>query len=430
MGSKIKKNLILIIDTPKQSSLVTLDAMKKNKEGYKYMLLYPSKMAGQENQEVLSRFKVVAHCNFNSPDSIISTLLPYKDELLAAYCRTEVSIQNFQKVIPHIPYLKTPTTESLDWSMNKYKMRKRFFARDKDITPKFLLVKDQKKTTINEIEKKINFPLVIKPTSLAQSLLVNIVYHRQELEKNLAQVLRKVKKAYKDSQRTSEPQVIVEQFIEGSMYSIDGYVNSRGKVYSCPMVQVKTGKEIGFDDFFGYQQMTPTNLTKATVDEAELITARGVRALGLRSTSFHAELIKNDRGFKIIEIGPRVGGFRADLYEMSYGINHRANSVYITIPKVPKINKRVKGHSAALKVFAKKEGIITNINGIKKVRELKSFKSISVNKKVGDRASFAKHGGKSVFNLILFNKDRSNLLADIRRMEQAVHIEVAKPRAK
>ena len=42
--------------------------------------------------------------------------------------------------------------------------------------------------------------------------------------------------------------------------SVDGYVNNRGKVYFCPMVYIKTGISIGFDDFFGYMQLCPTQL--------------------------------------------------------------------------------------------------------------------------------------------------------------------------
>ena len=50
---------------------------------------------------------------------------------------------------------------------------------------------------------------------------------------------------------------------------------------------------------------------------------------------------------------------------------------------------------------------------------------IEVNKKVGDRAVFARNGGRSVFNLFMYNTDRSNLLADIRRVEKLVHIKIA-----
>jgi hypothetical protein len=67
--------------------------------------------------------------------------------------------------------------------------------------------------------------------------------------------------------------------------------------------------------------------------------------------------------------------------------------------------------------------VLTKLSGIKKATELKRFKNIKVNKKIGDRCLFAKNGGLSVFNIILFNTDRPKLLADIRRLEQMVSIE-------
>jgi len=428
MPRKKKKNIILLIDSPTAEVLRVIgDVKKRHGKAYKFILLYSNKSIGKENKDVLKKFVAAYPCNYNSPDSIIEALLPHKDSLVSAYCRPESQILNFQKVIPHVPYLRTPTSESLEWSVNKHKMRKRFSTYDNSITPKFMLVKDNKKSTLKEIEKKIGFPLVVKPVGLAQSLLVNIVFHPEELSKNVNQIFRKINSIYKDqSGYRGEPQVIVEQFIEGGMYSIDGYVNSRGKIYFCPMVSTKTGREIGFDDFFGYQQITPTTLGKKSVEEAEKIASSGVQALGLRSTSFHAELVKIDSGWKIIEIGARIGGFRKDLYRLSYNMNHIANAVDIAIPKVPKINKKVLGHSVAMKFFAKKEGIITNLIGIKKAKELKSVVDLSLNKKVGSRATYAKNGGKSVFTVMMFNKERSKLLADIRRLEQMIKIETKK----
>jgi hypothetical protein len=77
-----------------------------------------------------------------------------------------------------------------------------------------------------------------------------------------------------------------------------------------------------------------------------------------------------------------------------------------------------------MKWFAEKEGLITEMRGIKKIEELESFHDIWVNKKIGDRAVFARNGGRSVFNLFLYNNDRSKLLADIRRVEQMVEVKV------
>ena len=75
-----------------------------------------------------------------------------------------------------------------------------------------------------------------------------------------------------------------------------------------------------------------------------------------------------------------------------------------------------------MKFFPLKEGTLTSIKGLKKAQLLESFRSITVNKKIGDHCLYAKNGGLSVFNIILFNKDRSELLADIRRLEQAVEM--------
>ena len=77
-----------------------------------------------------------------------------------------------------------------------------------------------------------------------------------------------------------------------------------------------------------------------------------------------------------------------------------------------------------MKWFAAKEGRIIEMKGIKKIESLDSFHRIVVNKKIGDRAVFAKNGGRSIFNLFLYNDDRSKLLADIRRVEQMVKIKV------
>jgi hypothetical protein len=218
--------------------------------------------------------------------------------------------------------------------------------------------------------------------------------------------------------------VLVEEFMDGSLYSIDAYVSQFGKIFFCPLVSVKTGKTIGFDDFFGYIQMTPPNLNPDSIQGAEIVAEQAIKALGLRSTTAHIELLRTEQGWKIVEVGARVGGFRHMLYEFSFGINHTMNDVLIRSGKKPDVKKKIIGHSAAMKFFAKKEGTLVKLTGIKKIQELKSMKKLYMYKKIGDSCKFAKHGGSSVFNLILVNKDRSELLADIRRIEQTVDIQV------
>jgi biotin carboxylase len=261
-------------------------------------------------------------------------------------------------------------------------------------------------------------------TNLAASLFVSICYHEEELEKTLRTTFRRLRQAYKNDHRIEDPKLIAEEFMEGDMYSIDSYVGARGKVEHCPLVKVVTGKKIGHDDFYGYLQITPPVFKKETIEKAEHVATQAIHALGLRSTIVHTELMKVDDEWKVVEIAARMGGFRHILHKLTCDIDHALNDVLVRIPHKTIIPRKCSSYACAMKWFAAKEGKITEMKGIKKIEQLESFHSITVNKKVGDKAVFARKGGRSIFNLFLHNADRSKLLADIRRVEQLVKINV------
>jgi len=393
--------------------------------GKKYRILliadkkHPVHDTAQHCDEVLT-------VDFSRPEKISEALLPYEKRLIAITCLGDANIARFAKIIPNVPYLRTPTTESITWSTDKYEMRKRFRAYDPSITPRFSYIKENSKAERKRIVERVGFPMIVKPTNLGASLFVQICYHEDELQKALSVGFRKIKKAYEKDLRLEEPKIIAEQFVEGDLYSIDSYVDSRGNVYHCPLVRVKTGRDIGQTDFYGYLQITPANLKKESIERARIVAEHAIHALGLRSSSVHTELIKSDSDWKVVEVGPRIGGARDVLYDLSCDIKHTLNDIFIRMPKKPVIPKKCKGFAAYMKWFADKEGIITEMKGIKKIEQLESFHKIAINKKVGDRAVFASHGGRSVFNLFLYNSDRSKLLADIRRIEQIVEVKVIK----
>ena len=372
----------------------------------------------------------VVYCDFSSDIAIQKALMPYKHRLLAITCRAEKNIPLLKRAVPHVPYLNTPSEHSLDWTTDKIKMRQMLRSYDKTISPKFLVVHDATSETLDRIERTVGFPLMIKPSGLAASLLVTLCYHREELEQNLKNTVSKINRIYKKKKGRGEPQILVEEFMEGTMYSIDSYVNQRGVVYHAPLVHVRTGRSVGFDDFFGYMRITPVNLKPHKVELARKAAEKAIEALNMRSTTCHIELMKTEDGWKIIELGPRIGGFRHEMYELSYGIDHSRNDILIRIPKKPVLNKKVRGYTAVMQFYAHEKGRLSSLEGINKVRRLESFSRIQIKKKIGDMCDFASNGDDPVFDIILFNKDRSKLLADIRRLEQTVRIKVKRPQRK
>lgn len=369
----------------------------------------------------------VVPCDFSSSIAIQKALMPYRDRLLAVTCRAEKKIPLFKKLVPHVPYLSTPSEMSLDWTTDKIRMRQLLRNYDKTVAPKFIVAHDASEETLNRIERTVGFPLIIKPAGLAKSLLVSLCYHREELEEYLKKTVRKINQIYKKEKGRGEPQILVEEFMDGAMYSIDAYVNARGVTYHTPLVHIKTGRAVGFEDFFGYMRMTPVQLKPHKVEAARRVADKAIEALGLRSVTCHIELMRTEEGWKVIELGPRIGGFRHEMYELAYGIDHSLNDILIRVPKKPIIAKKSKGFCAVLNFYSKDKGRLQSLQGINKIRQLASFSRLDVKKKIGDMCDFARNGDVPIFDVTLFNKSRSNLLADVRRLEKAVQIKVKKP---
>lgn len=371
---------------------------------------------------------IVIDLDFSSIIAVQKALSPYKRRFLAVTCRAEKNIPMLQKIVPHVPFINTPTELSLDWTTDKIRMRQLLRGYDREISPKFMVVQDASHETMNRIEKTVGFPLIIKPAGLAASLLVSLVHHREELESYLKNTVRKIDQIYKKKKGRGAPQILVEEFMEGTMYSIDSYVNQRGVVYHTPLVHVRTGRSVGFEDFFGYLRLTPVLIKPYKVEAAKRVAEKAIEALGLRSTTCHIELMRTEDGWKVIELGPRIGGFRHEMYDLSYGIDHSANDILIRIPKKPVLSKKIKGYTAVMQFYSHQKGRLQSMEGVQKARKLESFTRIELKKKIGDMCDFARNGDDPVFDVILFNKSRSKLLADIRRLEQSVNIKVHRPK--
>ncbi|MFM2340200.1 MAG: hypothetical protein RLZZ360_836 [Candidatus Parcubacteria bacterium] len=391
---------------------------------YRIMLLQNKQRNHRFPLKKFPDLDIFLEIDFTRSEEIERALLPYRKEIVAVTTRSESTMTDFIAVVPNVPYLSTPTTESLKWASDKLQMRRRFMAYDKSITPRYALVKDASDEERERVIAKIGFPMVVKPTNLTQSLMVSVCYHEDELKKTLRKGFADIQKIYTAHGRTEESKIIVEEFMDGLMYSVDAYVSPKGQVHFCPMVRVKTGKEVGFDDFFGYLQISPPKLSKQSIEKAEEVARKGIYALGLRSVTAHIELMRIDNDWKIIEIGARVGGFRMTLHKHTHDINHIMNDILIRMGKKPILPKKTLKTAAAMRIYGKTEGVIKRVAGVAKIKTLPSFVSLGQGKKAGDKNIFAKHGGKSVLSIILAHQDRAQLLADVRRVEELVSITI------
>ncbi len=362
--------------------------------------------------------------NFDSAFSIRQALRPYADRTFAVTAQYENSILELKKIIPYLPYLPTPSEPSLVWATEKREMRALLEAYNPALVPKYREVHDCADGTIRSIETDMPYPLIVKPSGLEGSLLVSLVHNGKELHSALKHVFSYAQEAYDTWIKRQTPAVLVEEFMEGDMYSVDTYVAEDGTCRHAPPVKVITGHKAGFEDFFGYKRIAPSGLSPNEIRDAYHIAGEACHALGLRAITVHTELMRTPEGWKVIEVGPRIGGYRHAIYSLSFGINHIMNDIQNRAGEEPDIPGIPLSHTAVFNIYAHEEGILTAVSGVGAVRRLASFVSLRQTLHPGEELYFAKHNGDPVFEVILNNKDLQQFESDIESLQQMLTLRV------
>ncbi|PID83479.1 hypothetical protein CSB11_01675 [Candidatus Campbellbacteria bacterium] len=351
--------------------------------------------------------------------------------IFSVTARGEKNIPLYQKIIPFLPnHVKTPKAKALSFSTEKTLMRQKFEKKCKKLNPKFKIIHKKTKKIVDEICKDIGFPLIIKPAGLSASILVSSAYYREELEEGLDLIFKKINTIYQKKKGRGKPTVLVEEMMEGDIYSVDVHIDSKGKIYFNPFVAYTTARQKGFDDFFLYERIIPSGLDDDQIKKGQEIAKTGIKALGLKNSTAHIELINKGNNWKIIEIGPRVGGYRSVLYKKTYNINIDLNDVLIKTDEKIKIPKKKIGNMTTIQLYPKEEGYIKKIEGINKIKKLESFYSLSKQLRKGQKSIWSKNGGDGVLRITLFNENYEQFIADKRRAEKMIKIETVKQRKK
>ncbi len=349
---------------------------------------------------------------------------PHIESILAVTIRNESSVRALRKVVPFLPYVSTPSESSLRWSTQKHLMRDRLRNYDARLVPRYSYVTEYTRQTMATIVTELRFPVIVKPNGLAASILVTRCNNETELSQCLKQVFQVITVIYSRDLGRGTPSVLVEEMIQGDMYSTDAYVSAAGKVHCLPLVKVITAESLGLPGFYSYRHIIPTGLSMEEIEAANTASIAAIRALNLNSSTAHIELFQSPEGWKIIEVGPRIGGYREALYRESYGVDHYYNDLAVKIGLEPSIGSKPIGHAAGINIYPDQEGHIQSIEGIEEARKVSSVVFLEAHAKTGDVTLFAGNGGRLIVDGILSNKDPKKLEADVAKVRELVKIKV------
>lgn len=204
------------------------------------------------------------------------------------------------------------SVETAQWSTDKFQMKHRFELGDVPHAQGRLISK------VEEAEELI-FPVIVKPRDNSGSRGVKLCRNAAELKTSIAEAL----------ENSKLDTVLVEEFIEGLEYSIEG-LHYNGKSEVIQFTEKKT-TEFPYNVELGHKQ--PANLTDAQKESIRKIVAKIGKAMNFVNCPSHTELKINDRGIFVIETSPRLGGdyITSTLTPLSSGINIEDQLLHIAM---------------------------------------------------------------------------------------------------
>lgn len=419
------KNIILFVgNIPDRHIKVIGNIEKKMEIDFRIVVFLDNSAEFLPSPEYQKKIFNIIRYDSDNKKEISRKLNSIKKDILMIFYIYESDADSYCKVLKNVKLKNNPSIESIKKSTDKIKMRKAFCKYDQNMIPKFMLAKS--KNDLELISKKIGFPCILKPAHLSKSRLVTVSENEDELKKNLNNTFNVINKVYKKWKIKPKPLVLAEEMMIGKMHSIDAYIDSKQRIYLTPVVDLITARDVGIDDFHHYARILPSSLKNNDIKKACFIAKKGIKALGLKNSVAHIELMKTKNEWKIVEIGSRMGGYRNKMLKISYNIEYFRNYFLIKLNKKPVIKNKLIMYSTVLEFFPKKEGYLKCIKGIHKIKKLDSFFEMKVNSKIGDVVGFAKNGYLNVLYVLLRNKNKKTFCKDLKIVESLIGIETNK----
>ena len=229
--------------------------------------------------------------------------------------------------------------------------------------------------SIDEAEGLV-YPVILKPRDNSGSRGVIFCSNKAELEAAFNEAM----------QYTRLDSVLVEEFIEGLEYSIEG-LHFAGKNEVIQFTE-KTTTPFPYNVELGHIQ--PANISDYHKEQIRKIIADIAVALGFENCPSHTELKINERGIFVIETSPRLGGdyITSTLTPLSTGINLEEQLLNIALGKEADTKTGRVERASAVHFFSLPEGTITSIDPqMNNIKEWEGIEQFCFKLKAGDKVN-------------------------------------------
>lgn len=367
-------------------------------------------------------FKNRIVCDFSSRETILDAV-----DKLNANKKIDAIITTYEDYILPASYISSHlglpglSESAARACTDKELMRQMFALAPTKISPDFQVIADEE--SLIKFASTHNFPLILKPANLSKSLLVTKGESLEKLLQNYHAALETIDSIYKKYAPNRTPKLIVEELLEGPIFSVDAFVDASGKPHVLEnVVDYQTGYDIGYDDNFHYSRILPSRLSQDDVAAIRNVAAVGCHALGMTSSPAHVEVILTKAGPRIVEIGARNGGYRERMHSLANDIDITGAAISLSLNKLLDIEPKRNDSCAVLELFPKHPGKFIGIAHEEALRALPSIKYLSIKAESNQHVGKAGDGYKMCAVAILSNNDQDQFNDDLGYINDNVQV--------
>jgi biotin carboxylase len=308
--------------------------------------------------------------------------------------------------IPYIPPASARTC------LDKSVMRRRFHdCIGPHAAARFHVVTSEPE--LMDFARQLGYPVFLQPANVAASMWCSFNTDPDRLVANYRVMLNEVPQYYeKLGKKDTKLNVILAEYLTGANTSIDCLIDQAGHVYTTPVVDVLTGRDVGLDDFHHFARIVPSRVGETDRDRLAQLAVAGVQALDMTTSAAHVEFI----GSRLGEIAARPGGNRPHILSLAYGLDEIHALYQILVGQTPDLRPLRRDSAAVVTPFSAQTGRLRAIRGIERITQLSTYLYHEVRIQPGQPVGLARSGYRSPLYIELFSTDAEAVRRDVERL--------------
>ncbi len=266
----------------------------------------------------LEKFGIFVY-NYQNKEDLKEQVIKFSKEYEVVFVTTaiELLINTVNEVKES---LWRPLSENPDIFRNKFLQRELIQNHNPDLWIKFMKWTPED-LNIEEVENHVWYPFIIKPVDWVQSSWVAKIRNRSDYNNYM--------KTYNDfhdrlkSRWVDNKDLIVEEFIDGTLYSIDYYVNDNWETTISKPVKVRLWIDVKVNDYCNIARISSEKTEwEFKWKRLKTFVNSTIKATWIRNTFVHHEFKINSKWeLKTIELNGRLGWWRLELIKRAYDFN-------------------------------------------------------------------------------------------------------------